>query len=319
MPSILVTGAGGRWVWGGEDPDEVGKPERKAGFSNIGKQITLLAPGEAGAGILMENGAPKFNLYNGTSASSPFVAAVLAQILSIDPDMPPLKAIEILEATADDLGLGVEVQGFGRVNVWKAILTAANGHLSSQPGRAAGAVAPFTTVVAKDDEPGALYYGLEIRTAGEEATAWLRTGVPGAYSYAPLGEAAQPLPVDFVPAAGQAAVHPALTYLGVPRLGAFVPEGPYIPWGKAKLTPPKTHFAVCLTVQRGDLQPAGHANPALVVAAKGQDPRALGAGFVPLIEVPCGDLQALRNPAVAGGLVLRHVKSFSNFVFVISE
>ena len=68
---------------------------------------------------------------------------------------------------------------------------------------------------------------------------------------------------------------------------------------------------------RDQLNPPGAADPTLVVFDKGIDPRVAGAP-APIIEVPL-DLQKMRNPATAGGKITEHVKSFSEFVFVIVE
>ncbi|MCX7806327.1 MAG: hypothetical protein N3A38_14240, partial [Planctomycetota bacterium] len=173
-------------------------------------------------------------------------------------------------------------------------------------------------IEARDDGPHAKYYGLEIRTSSEEASVWVRTGGAGAYSYTPLGETAQPLPVDFAQTGEQPEVHPALTYVGVPSLA---PGRPFVPWGKRRLQGRgiAIQYAVCLTVERKDLNPPGAVNPTLVVAKKGDDPRAPKDAFAPLIEVPL-DLSAIRDPGKSGDArIVRHVKSFSNFVFVIGE
>jgi len=223
------------------------------------------------------------------------------------------KAIQIVEATADNLGLGVTQQGFGRVNFWKAVLTAANGHLSSQQGRGpggAGSCAPFDTLDVTADSSGVLWYGFEIRTAKAHprASVWLNIGNG---TFTPLGQSQNPLPVNFQNGPGQVDPYPipAMTYAAVPHWDA-INEPPFMPWGLDKL-PADAEVAVCLSVSRSvlhmdDTNPV----PLLEVYAEGADPRI--AGHLPaIISVPVDSLKS-RTPGP-------NIKEFSNYVYVIEE
>jgi hypothetical protein len=226
----------------------------------------------------------------------------------------PMQAIEIVEPTADKLPvLGDEQQGFGRVNFWKACLTAVNGgHLSSQPGRSvAGGCYPFTTLDVTDDSPDVCFYGLEIRTANTHprATVWINR-MEGNWSIRQIGEVPSfgpnPLPVQPPPAG-------IVTYVAVPKwslLNVGANARPFVPWGFGDLLG-DAEVAVCLTVGRSQLYfEASDPVPRLEVYAEGVDPTQGGA--VPLISVP---VDQLKNRVVDG----LHVKSFSNYVFVIAE
>jgi len=241
-------------------------------------------------------------------------------MFSINPEIPPLKAIEILEATSDALD-GVPRQdmgrlglGYGRVNFWKAMLVAANGHLSTQADRSAGPDTLFSTLEASNDGEHVHYYGMEVRTSEPGASIWRRTGTPGNYAYEPLGNPNDPAPIAFVPAVGQPQASPAVTYAAVPR------DEPYFPWGAGVLGAANTQYAVSLTVARQDLCPPGAIAPTLIVAGPNIDPRQPPVVFQPVIEVQLGDLQAMRNPEVQpdGSPIQIHVRSFDDFVFVIS-
>ena len=64
----------------------------------------------------------------GTSFSAPYVAGLAAEMFAIDASVTNVEIVDIIEKTADDLGVaGPDAEfGFGRINCWKAILTLLN-------------------------------------------------------------------------------------------------------------------------------------------------------------------------------------------------
>ncbi|MFC1588511.1 hypothetical protein ACFL54_09380, partial [Planctomycetota bacterium] len=74
---------------------------------------------------------------HGTSQSAAMASGLAAEMIIMNkmqhdtdntiPELNPLDIVELLEITADDIGLPQTQQGHGRINVWKALLSAANG------------------------------------------------------------------------------------------------------------------------------------------------------------------------------------------------
>lgn len=95
-------------------------------FSNYGKGITLVAPGE-GVASLIHNG--EVNYMSGTSMSAPHVSAVAGLLYSADPNMTNKKVKEILIKTARDLGSGGydNKYGYGCIDANKALNEAIKG------------------------------------------------------------------------------------------------------------------------------------------------------------------------------------------------
>jgi subtilisin family serine protease len=92
----------------------------RAPFSNYGEALDIVAPGIAvyTAGLEGKNIA-----FSGTSAAAPFVAGVLAAIISEYPHLSTAEVRERLFAGADDLGPAGrdELQGEGLVNMKRAV------------------------------------------------------------------------------------------------------------------------------------------------------------------------------------------------------
>ncbi len=104
----------------------------KADYSNYGDKIDILAPGGRGDGGLVA--AKYYNTYtdkfNGTSASAPVVAGVVALMLEVNPNLTPDEVREILIKTADKIdpeNANYDSNGFshtyayGKVNASKAV------------------------------------------------------------------------------------------------------------------------------------------------------------------------------------------------------
>ncbi|HEX5274075.1 MAG TPA: S8 family serine peptidase [Candidatus Rubrimentiphilum sp.] len=134
--------------------DLSGASEYVASYSNYGPLMTLLAPGGDPAGssdtdylhrvnnlwTSTENGeictiTPAdgcgYRGSAGTSMAAPHVTAAVALMLSVDPQLTPGKAAQILRTSADDIG--DSKQGAGRLNVDRAVSAAAGLPQPSRP------------------------------------------------------------------------------------------------------------------------------------------------------------------------------------------
>lgn len=121
--------------------------EERWGMSNFGEKVSVSAPGDFTGpfigGLLSRNYGPTGGS-GGTSFSAPLVAGLAAEMILIDKalvrlglgthEMSPETIIQIIEATADDLGKpGFDEHfGNGRINVWKALLATVNGGVASR-------------------------------------------------------------------------------------------------------------------------------------------------------------------------------------------
>lgn len=137
-------------------------PEARAAFSNFGKRVSVSAPGKSMVTLLAnQKYVPNTG---GTSWSAPYTSGATAEILFMDDNRPggkkldPLKVVQLIEATADDLGTTVMQEinaatgqlkkkeypndnpgnenddffGYGRINAWKAMLSAVNAGLAKE-------------------------------------------------------------------------------------------------------------------------------------------------------------------------------------------
>ncbi len=97
--------------------------ESLSSFSNRGAEVDVCAPGD---GVATFTTGGRVVLQSGTSFAAPHVTGILALMLSVDPTLDPVRAIEILETTAIDLGARGRDGGFGYglVNAAAAVLTA---------------------------------------------------------------------------------------------------------------------------------------------------------------------------------------------------
>ncbi|UCF05202.1 MAG: S8 family peptidase [bacterium] len=185
-------------------------------FSNRGDRISVSAAGgqsrwyydtrgvAAHAGRGTAGNAPVGNefIVAGTSFSAPTVAGLAAEMIYFDQVLRNanagltgnalltrrLQIVEMIEATADDLGTSNigngtntespndeagngldEAFGHGRINAWKAMLAVANDGISKQPGRTSAAFPSLSILPDADTE----WYGFEIITSVKGATVWI--------------------------------------------------------------------------------------------------------------------------------------------------
>jgi subtilisin family serine protease len=99
-----------------------------ASFSNYGSWISLSAPGT----YIMTTQMPStYGYWQGTSFASPIAAATAALVLSLQPSLSASALVTLLEHNTDVLPAGStgwnQYFGYGRVNVYKAILAATTG------------------------------------------------------------------------------------------------------------------------------------------------------------------------------------------------
>jgi thermitase len=127
----VVTVAAGDYGWADTNPINpsmitVGATDQNDAiysWSNRGSDIVLVAPGQA------ETTLP-FGMYQsvgGTSISSPFVAGVAGLMLSVNPSLTAAQVTNMLEQTADPLGVAGwdPTFGYGRLNAAAAVKAAA--------------------------------------------------------------------------------------------------------------------------------------------------------------------------------------------------
>ncbi len=103
--------------------------DRRAGFSNTGRHIDLVAPG---VGILSTtpmfnydgDGEQEFDAWDGTSMATPHVAGAAALLLAKSPGLTPAQVIRKLTSSADRVAgakKGSTAYGGGRLNCEKAL------------------------------------------------------------------------------------------------------------------------------------------------------------------------------------------------------
>ena len=119
-PGVLTVGASG-------DDD------RRAGFSNYGAWLNVVAPG-LNIISLGHSSQKKYRTSSGTSMATPFVTGLVTYLLSFNPKLTPNQIIAILEKTADKIDTNNKSAvarynengfsfwyGYGRVNVYEAV------------------------------------------------------------------------------------------------------------------------------------------------------------------------------------------------------
>jgi subtilisin family serine protease len=118
----------------------VGKNGKRAGFSNFGDYKQVMAPG---VDILSTYPGSKYELLDGTSMATPFVAGLAALVKSADPHLTPAKIIDLIRQTCTSGSQYGTEFGFGIIDVEAAAKKAtglANGGVAEMP--------PFTQEVA---------------------------------------------------------------------------------------------------------------------------------------------------------------------------
>jgi len=99
----------------------VNSSDIKSSWSNYGPVLAVMAPGE---GMYLTNNGGGYGSWAGTSFSAPTVAGVIGLMFSINPNLTPQEAMDIVKNTAIDLGTtGYDnTYGWGRVNAEAAVL-----------------------------------------------------------------------------------------------------------------------------------------------------------------------------------------------------
>ncbi len=94
--------------------------DKKAGFSNYGNRIDIVAPG---TNIYTTDLYNNYTTVSGTSFSTPIVSAISALLLAKNPDFSPTQIKNILKLTADDIEQpGSDIlSGSGRLNALNAL------------------------------------------------------------------------------------------------------------------------------------------------------------------------------------------------------
>ncbi len=105
----------------------VDRDDRRALFSNTGPETDLAAPGVEILSTLPGN---RYGTRDGTSMATPHVAGVAALILSLRPDLAPIRVTQILTATAVDVNSQTlpgrdDELGWGRLDAAAAMARAA--------------------------------------------------------------------------------------------------------------------------------------------------------------------------------------------------
>ncbi len=160
--------------------------QQRLGESTFGNRISVAALSD-GVPSLSPNQA--FQPFGGSSGAAPQVAGLAGELIFLDDNLAnvgpftPLQIVELIEGTADDLGSTRNTPpfpndnpgngpdnpfGHGRINVWKAVLSAVNGGLATESARA-GAFPSLTRITAANTR----WYGVRVITSVRGATAWI--------------------------------------------------------------------------------------------------------------------------------------------------
>ena len=157
-------------------------------YSNTGSRVSVVAPGgQKDKAQLVKRTHEVDDLFQsqGTSYAAPMAAGLAAEMIYFDRALGrtrtnrqqfALKIVEMMEATADKLpNISDDKQGFGRINVWKAILAVANDGVAAESIPQTNN--PFATLGNGLDDANTIWYGFEIRSNVQNATVWINTGV----------------------------------------------------------------------------------------------------------------------------------------------
>lgn len=294
-------------------PNEV---ESKRGSSNTGEEIGVVAPGESIRGT-SANGTLANS--SGTSFSTPLVAGIAAEIMLVDTTLQQAanlpKVLELIEATADDIEAPGrdDRTGFGRVNFWKAVLSAANRGLSSEGRTAENGKDDFFTFLDLKGAETTLWYGFDIRVPNKNSEIWFRKNDgsyervedPGAARPAldPFGGPATPGIVNFM--STQARRCPACTSLR-----------PSLPFSKMELATEQLEwwYLARFSVMKADLENKTH----LLVVKAGATPTTTAEGQINVLSLPLDLAEMRKGPASTDPRIKERVQEFDDFVFHIS-
>ncbi len=153
-----------------------GENDKRASFSSTGPEVELIAPGVS---ILSTLPGDEYGTYSGTSMASPHVAGAAALAWAVNSDLTNAGIREILQDTAEDLGLSSNRQGYGLVRADLAVKAAseleppATGDIKGTVKDEARAVIEGATVAVEGTSLSAItdadgYYLLENVPAGDQ-------------------------------------------------------------------------------------------------------------------------------------------------------
>ena len=147
-----------------------------AGISQTNRVQDLLAPGDLGWALcsseLQSDNTPRFagcsddkgqpsdiQNFGGTSQSAPFTAGAAALVIQsyrqahAGSSPTPDQVRQVLDSSADDLGLPAQEQGAGLLNTYRAVQLAASMHSASPQGQGLSASVPQLSRVATAGSP----------------------------------------------------------------------------------------------------------------------------------------------------------------------
>lgn len=106
-PSVIAVGA-------------IDSTLRRASFSNFGDGLDVMAPGVM---IYSTQGGGGYQYLSGTSTAAPYVAGIVALMLSVNPALTPVEIGSVINATATDISrAGYDTStGWGIVDAFKAV------------------------------------------------------------------------------------------------------------------------------------------------------------------------------------------------------
>ena len=306
---VIVVGSSRRVL----TPNEL---ESKVASSNTGPQVSVVAPGDRIRGTARDG---TLENQTGTSFATPSVAGIAAELMLVDPDLQQAdqlpKVWELIEATADDIEAPGrdDRTGFGRVNFWKAVLSAANRGLSSEGRTAENGKDDFFTFLDLKGAETTLWYGFDIRVPNKNSEIWFRKNDgsyervedPGAARPAldPFGGPATPGIVNFM--STQARRCPACTSLR-----------PSLPFSKMELATEQLEwwYLARFSVMKADLEDKTH----LLVVKAGATPTTTAEGQINVLSLPLDLAEMRKGPASTDPRIKERVQEFDDFVFHIS-
>lgn len=103
--------------------------DRRAGFSNLGPSVDIMAPGAEIRSTILGGGCGSWIFPSGTSYASPLVAGLAGLMLSVNHNLTPDDVLDILRSSADDINtIGWDsLTVNGRINARRAVEAAAFG------------------------------------------------------------------------------------------------------------------------------------------------------------------------------------------------
>ena len=281
--------------------------------SNTGKQLGVVAPGK----VWTVGGQGAQQTLTGSSFAVPLATGIAAELMLVVPSLQQpanfVKVAEYIEATADDVEApGWDPNtGFGRVNFWKAVLSARNGGLAAEGRTASGGNDAFFTSLPLIDAAGTTWYGFEVRVSQANAALWLKdNSTPPVYTE--VTDAGQARPA--IPNAADGEV---IAYLSTqPHRDANGKLLPAVPFSAAELRGPppiRQCFLGRFSIKSDQLT----GKVALLAFPLGVTPNG-DAGS--LFNLPINDLSDLRKAQSAGNPAIRAlVPEFDNFVVYIEQ